>query len=88
MCDTQAVHHCLPWLVVRWSTREGFSSLNPVLKLPRTHQAHCKGLQSKGHSPAQAAPPEGDSGTGRSVNVTKPLTHLEEIHNPLLLIQV
>ena len=37
-----------------------------------THEAHCERFKSKGNSLVQAIPPEDDSGTGTSVNVTKP----------------
>lgn len=41
-----------------------------------THEAHCERFKSRGSSPVQAIPPEDDSGTGRSVNVTKPTDSL------------
>lgn len=74
----------LPLLAWFWDEAEelGLSCLSPGLKdvlepMPPTwHKAHSERFKSKRSSLAQAIPPEDDSGTDRSVNVTKPTDSL------------
>lgn len=72
-----------PGLTVRLSRRAGAQLFKPwswscteADAFHVTHKSNCEKFKSKGNSLVQAISPEDDSGTGRSVNVTKPTDSL------------